>query len=89
VYRQIFLSQFHQGQVGGANGPSKQRRVHFVKAHARLHQHAPGDSRLQDTIVGQGRISPANEAVIAIPGRLWKKCNYYVRGMEMDLAGLG
>jgi len=44
--------------------------VHFVKENGGFLEHLTGDASFEDSVLGEGGVGPADEAVVAVPGAL-------------------
>mmetsp|Transcript_7959 Transcript_7959/g.16433 ORF Transcript_7959/g.16433 Transcript_7959/m.16433 type:complete len:423 (-) Transcript_7959:513-1781(-) len=81
----VFLLDLHQDQVGRSDAPPQQRRVDLVEQDAAVLEHFPGHPCLQDAVVGQRGVGPADEPVVAVPGALAvAQETEIVRGLVVD-----
>lgn len=70
VNREIFLSHFHEYQIGGSNASSQHGSMNFIKPDATVMHHLTGNSSFQNSVICQGGVSPSNEHVVPVPGAL-------------------
>lgn len=63
-------AHLHEGQVGRSDRSAEEGGVDLVEFDPALLQHLAGQASLEDAILGEGRISPTDESVVAIPRAL-------------------
>jgi hypothetical protein len=70
VNRNVLLSKFHENNVGSSYRSPQKACVNLVKKDPGVCQHLSGKSSLQNSVVCQWSVGPANEAVVTVPSRL-------------------